>query len=105
MLRARGHDVRSLSDERPLEGLPDAEVLDLATRDGRILVTADVGDFVSLFSELAEKKRSHRGCILLARVGHHEFSVIADAVAAALEQHPDERAWVDRVTFARRPDR
>jgi len=105
MLRARGHDVRSLSDERELDGLEDEHVLELATRDRRILVTADVGDFAALFGPLAEQERSHEGCILLARIGHHEFAVIVEAVTVALEQHPTEGAWVDRVIFARRPHR
>lgn len=38
-LRALGHDVPALDEERQLEGLPDDEVLTLAATERRILVT------------------------------------------------------------------
>lgn len=40
-LRSRGHDVRSVWDEA-LVGRPDADVVDTATRLGRVVVTHDV---------------------------------------------------------------
>jgi predicted nuclease of predicted toxin-antitoxin system len=47
-LRRAGHDVLALDDDLNLKQLPDADVLELATRQGRIVVTANIRDFARL---------------------------------------------------------
>ena len=46
LLRATGHDVMSVSEYRP--GLIDADVIRLAARESRILITFDKKDFGEL---------------------------------------------------------
>ncbi len=59
-LRADGHDVAHLR-ERGRLGIADAQVLELAFREDRMLVTANVGDF----RKLAAAREVHAGIVLL----------------------------------------
>jgi predicted nuclease of predicted toxin-antitoxin system len=61
-LIALNHDVRAISREYPA-GLPDEEVLALATGDQRILITADRD-----FGELVFRKRLQQTGIILMRL-------------------------------------
>jgi hypothetical protein len=73
-LRERGHDVRSIVESAGHAGCSDAEVLELATRDERIVVTLNVADFVtlnvadfvSLDRGLADHGRMHDGIFLVS---------------------------------------
>jgi predicted nuclease of predicted toxin-antitoxin system len=54
-LRNRGHDVIDLEHlELTDRRLPDAAVLDMATRDGRAVLTLDRRDFTRLHRERAD---------------------------------------------------
>lgn len=53
-LEAAGHEARALDREPALEDLDDDQVLTVATRDGRILVTHNVSDFPRILREWAE---------------------------------------------------
>lgn len=64
-LRERGHDVRAADEEPELEGWPDEELLALAAREGRIMVTLDIGDFPRILRRWAEEGRQHAGCVVL----------------------------------------
>ena len=44
-LRKAGHDVRAADEERGLDGATDDELLQLATDEGRIMITFNVADF------------------------------------------------------------
>jgi predicted nuclease of predicted toxin-antitoxin system len=59
-LRCGGHDVVHLR-ERGRLGISDAEVLELAFGEDRILVTANVADF----RKLAASREIHAGIVLL----------------------------------------
>ena len=65
-LRDRGHDARSIVESAGLAGCTDAEVLELATREERIVVTLNVADFVSLDRDWAAQGRMHYGIILVS---------------------------------------
>ena len=58
-LRSQGHDVTVIAQDYP-HGLPDAEVLAIARREGRILITND-RDFGEL---VFRQRRPHAGVIL-----------------------------------------
>lgn len=94
-LRTKGHDVRALSEERQLEGLPDGEVLMLATEDERILVTHNVAHFPKILQEWAAAGRSHAGVILVYGIDHREFGLIVRGVERRLTQRPRHEDWVD----------
>jgi predicted nuclease of predicted toxin-antitoxin system len=77
-LAEQGHDVTSIVHDHP-RGINDVEVLAIAQREGRILITNDKD-----FGELIFRRRlAHSGVILFR-----------------LEEEPIEvkKAWLDRVT-------
>jgi predicted nuclease of predicted toxin-antitoxin system len=82
-LRAQGHDVIAVIDERALAGTPDEELLAYATSLGRCVVTANVRDFASLSALWNSQGRSHAGIIYLVnRVFPHDRSFIGAVVTA-----------------------
>lgn len=97
-LRNAGHDVLALDSDEALSRLPDGEVLALATREDRIVVTYNVSDFARLVREWAEARRSHAGVILVpdARAGH---GLILRRLKEMFAAHPDQGEWADRVEF------
>src|ERR687896_2242346 len=94
-LRARGHDVRALDEERQLEGLADDEVLALAAADERVFVTHNVADFPAILRAWAEASRSHAGVILVYGIDHSEFDLVARGLECLFERRPSEEAWLD----------
>jgi len=75
-LRSRGHDVRSVWDEA-LVGRPDAEVLETATRLGRVVVTHDVA-----FGRSAVRAGTSFVGIVYLRPGHISAAFVLDIVDA-----------------------
>ena len=97
-----GHDVRALDSESELEGLSDPEVLEMATAEGRVLVTANIRDFAPLLREWAGESRSHAGVILVpSSVRNEAFGVLISDVEETLADIGQEE-WVDRVEWIRR---
>lgn len=85
-LRETGRDVRAAGEEAELEGLEDADLLTLASSEGRILVTFDVKDFVPILRGWAEGGRQHAGCILVASsIRHEHFGAIVSGIENALK--------------------
>lgn len=101
--RRHGYDVRA-ADDPELEGLEDGELLALAAREGRVLITANVRDFVPLVADWAAGGRSHAGVILIPRsIRHEQCGVIVAAIQRLLDsQGPDQQRWIDRVEWLRR---
>ncbi len=100
-LTERGHDVRAIDSEPELEGLSDPNVLELATAEGRILVTANVRDFGLLLREWAGEGRPHSGVILVpSSVRNEAFGVLIFGVGETLEDTGQED-WVDHVAWLR----
>ena len=82
-LRADGHDVLWIKESRP--GTSDTVVLELAQRDGRVLVTADTD-----FGELAFHSGLPAECgVILIRLGWTEPDGDNRAVATALSSRED----------------
>jgi predicted nuclease of predicted toxin-antitoxin system len=79
VLEKRGHDVLSLASNAALGALDDPQVLELATREDRIVVTRNSQDFAPLLREWAEAGHYHAGCILIWTLGHHELGAIIKA--------------------------
>jgi predicted nuclease of predicted toxin-antitoxin system len=101
-LRAKGHEVRAVDEERALDGCEDEEILRLAAAERRILVTLDAADFPRLAREWLETGRSHCGCAVLVGIGHHEFGAILRAVEAAFEVRSNPEDWRDYLAFVSR---
>lgn len=101
-LRDLGHDAYAIDAEKNLEGLKDEAVLELAISQGRVLVTANVVDFLLLLIALGESGRSHAGCILIPNSFNNEdFGPLISAMDRELRAVPSD-AWPDRVVWARR---
>lgn len=64
VLRARGVDVITALDAEMI-GREDAEHLDYATEQGRVLCTFNVGDFCRLHSDYVAQGKPHAGIILM----------------------------------------
>ena len=100
-LAERGIDVRAIDSEPELEGLSDPEVLELATTESRILVTANVRDFEPLLREWAGENRPHAGVILVpSSIRNEAFGVLITGVEETLAGQED---WSDRVAWLRNP--
>jgi hypothetical protein len=62
-LSANGWDVIAVATEAGLRGLPDADIIDYATRNGRTIVTENVADFSILANEWTARGESHAGIV------------------------------------------
>jgi Domain of unknown function (DUF5615) len=96
-LAKRGHDVRAISAEPDLEGLDDESVLELAARDGRVLVTRNSRDIAPLCRSWAEGEREHAGVILVWTFTHAQFAEIVDGVDRWLIEVPRREEWLSLV--------
>lgn len=101
-LQEAGHDVYALDSEKELEGLLDPDVLELAISEGRILVTANVSDFVALLTGLGASGRSHPGCICVpSTIRNEEFGTIISGVRTMVEG-TSQQEWIDRVEWIKK---
>ena len=101
-LTENGHNVRAIDSEPELEGLSDPEVLELATAEGRILVTANIRDFEPLLREWAGESHSHTGVILVpSSVRNEAFSALISGVEETLADTGQED-WIDRAAWLQR---
>jgi hypothetical protein len=101
-LRARGHDVLAVDEERELDGCPDEELMELASRQRRLLVTFDVADLPRLCREWLEAGKSHHGCAVVVGIRHHEFRAIVRALEGTFETRPHPHDWRDCLAFVSR---
>lgn len=102
VLRERGHDVRAADEERALDGCSDEHLLDLAAREGRIMVTFDVKDFLRILQRRAAVRRKHPGCLILVGIDHAEFGTILRVMEREIARRPEQAAWVDLALLAGR---
>jgi len=101
-LRSRGHDVRAATDGRSIDGLDDDSLLELATSEGRILITFDVKDFPRIVGEWAQAGRRHAGCAVVVGIATNEFSLTVNRLNAALASRPAQEDWNDLLVFVSR---
>jgi predicted nuclease of predicted toxin-antitoxin system len=94
-LRAAGHDVLALAEDAAFEGLPDPQVLELASSEQRVLVTRNSRDFAPLARQWVQDRRSHAGIILIWTLDHSQFAEILAGVEHQLRQRPSQEQWRD----------
>jgi predicted nuclease of predicted toxin-antitoxin system len=92
-LRETGHDVLALAEDVAHEGLSDPQVLELATSEGRVVVTRNSRDFAPLAREWAEARQSHAGLILIWTLDHSQFAEIVAGVERQLALWPSQEQW------------
>lgn len=94
-LRKSEHDVLALAEDAVYEGLPDPQVLELATAEQRILITRNSRDFAPLARQWAEAQRSHAGLILIWTLDHSQFAEMVAGIERQLAQRPKQEQWQD----------
>ena len=83
-LEAHGHDVAVVTQRPDLMALHDDEpILAAAAAEGRVIVTANVGDFAALDAQWTAAGRAHAGIVLVDT-----------------SQFPQDRSFIGRVTNA-----
>jgi predicted nuclease of predicted toxin-antitoxin system len=102
-LRAQGHDVMAVAAQPALAGLADRTLITAARRDGRALLTENVGDFMPIAAELTRTGTPHAGIIL---ANPHRFPRSRDGIGRLVEAlhdllvgHPQDDAFADRIVW------
>lgn len=99
LLRRAGHDVIAVVDRDDLVGRSDRIVFEVATGEGRAVITNNVKDFRPLAAEWLAQGRTHAGLVLLPSSRTRTraaVATLADAVEAVLRAHPDGLAGSER---------
>jgi GAF domain-containing protein len=94
LLRERGLDVEAVVERSDLLQAPDHDVIAVAAREGRAVVSNNIKDFRPLAAERVSDSRGHAGLILLpagrSRSRSREATgALADAIEAVMRAHPD----------------
>lgn len=92
-MSAAGHDVVAVSGRPDLRGMPDSEVLELATRENRVLVTDNVKDFAPLNASWAAQGRTHAGLVFISSKSFPQDRRRVGLIAAALTMRLGEGRW------------
>lgn len=96
-LRDKGHDVIAVAASAELAGSDDAAIMDVATGDGRCLVTENVRDFAVLV-----RHTSHAGVLFIharrwprTRAGLHTLAdALHNAVSEGRLPGPGDIRWL-----------
>lgn len=83
-LVAKGIDVECVSARADLRGRPDADVLEAAATERRVVVTRNLADFSRLDAQWTHEGRSHAGIIGIQPERYQEDSRFVSAVTTAL---------------------
>ena len=99
-LKDLSHDVKAT--ER-IERLSDGALLEMATEEGRVLVTHNVKDFASILGSRPPEK-SHSGLIFVpSSVRLNHFGTIISGIHDTVSGTSQEE-WVDKVEWMRKPE-
>ena len=99
LLREAGDDVVAVAERDELIGSADAVLLEVATSEGRAVITNNVADFRPLGAQLLARGRGHGGLIFVpsARVRTRAaIAPLAAAIEKLLHDHPDGLASSER---------
>jgi hypothetical protein len=104
-LRAKGHDVQAVVADPSLASLPDDQILSRSAATGRVLVTANIKDFMPLDARYRAAGQAHAGLILVSAKTFPQNRSYTSAVISALAALLDEREQIEasQVTFLTRP--
>lgn len=64
-LRAAGHEALAVKERADLSGMSDSDLLEFATADGWVIVTADHGDFLALTAVAHQEGRPTARLVLI----------------------------------------
>jgi hypothetical protein len=102
-LRARGHDVEAVKEHSDWEGLPDPDLVALARREQRAIVTANLRDFRPLHVELITRgSAGHAGFVFVPATYHltrADTGRIVAALASKLSEYPGDQDLANGETW------
>jgi len=102
-LRARGHDVEAIKEHPDWAGLTDREVIALARREQRVIVTKNLRHFRPLHAELiAPDAAGHTGFVFLPTNYPHTTADVGRLVAALeakLVEYPGDQDLANAETW------
>lgn len=103
-LRARGIDVVAVVDDPALVGMADEDLLAHAATQQRVLVTANIGDFVAIAIDWRAAGRGHAGLVYVTSRTFAQDRSFVGAVVSALAAliDTDELPKSGTETFLRR---
>jgi hypothetical protein len=91
-LRQAGYDVVAVAEGDDIAGSSDRVLLDMASNEGRAVVTNNIKDYRPLAAERIAQGRSHAGLILLPSTRTRTRAAVApftNAIEQVLRDHPD----------------
>lgn len=98
-LRDRGHDVVAVKDQPAWMGMTDDEIMELARRERRGVVTNNVRDYRPLAARSVLGGEGHFGMVFMPggyRRTRADIGRIVRALEAVLEAHPADDALANR---------
>jgi hypothetical protein len=102
-LRERDADAEGVDERSPLRGLSDEELLVVAAREGRAVVSENVADFMRLYGEWGAAERRHSGIViaLSSRFSRTPagYEALVNSLAELCAQRPEDGALADAVHF------
>lgn len=101
VLTEDGHTVLAIDSDPELEGLSDQAVLSMAIQEQRVMIIANVKDFLPLVTAMVAGGISHSGLLLLPNGARNEdFGRIIRGTREALADR-SQKDWVDRMEWLR----
>jgi hypothetical protein len=102
-LRQRGADAEGADERVPLRGLADEELLVVAEREGRALVSENVADFMRLYGEWAAAGRRHSGIVIALSLRFSRtpaaYGGLVDSLVDLCAARSGDEALADAVHF------
>jgi hypothetical protein len=99
LLRGIGHDVQAVSERPDLMGRADRIIFEVASSEGRTVITNNVKDFRPLAAEWLAQGRVHAGLLLLPAARTRTrgaIAVLADRISTVLRDNPDGLSGSER---------
>ena len=99
LLRQAGYDVDAVVGRGDLAGRSDRIIFEVASSEGRAVVTNNIKDFRPLGAEWLAQGRVHAGLILLPLTRtrtRHAIAAVAGAIENVLRDHPDGLSGSER---------
>lgn len=99
LLRQIGHDVQAVTEHPDLLGRSDRIVFEVASNEGRAVITNNVKDFRPLAAEWLAQGRVLAGLILLPSTrtrNRGAVALLADRISAVLRDNPDGLSGSER---------
>jgi predicted nuclease of predicted toxin-antitoxin system len=99
LLRLAGYDVDAVADREDLVGRSDRIILEIASSEGRAVVTNNIKDFRPLAAEWLAHGKVHAGLILLPSTRtrtRNAIAAVAGAIENLLRDHPEGLSGSER---------